>query len=179
MLGRDVDPKALCDDRLARVLRYLARDRVWAAFEAALGGRLVRVYALPEGPVRVDMSTVRVHADAEGLVPFGFSQAHRPDLPQVKVGMATLDPLGMPLATLVVAVQITGKVGEAEVTWPEERWVIREKAATRRALAQLERRLEQAAAELQALNARGRGKRRYRTGRRWSLGWRASWPNTR
>ncbi len=103
LLGRDVDPKALCDDRLARVLRYLARDRVWAAFEAALGERLVRVYALPERPVRVDMSTVSVHADAEGLVPFGFSQAHRPDLPQVKVGMATLDPLGMPLATPVVA----------------------------------------------------------------------------
>ncbi len=31
----------------------------------------------------------------------------------------------------VVAVQITGKVREAEVTWPEERWVIRGKAATR------------------------------------------------
>ncbi len=103
LLGRGVDTKALCDDRLARALRHLARDRVWAEFEAALGERLVRVYALPEGPVRVDMSTVSVHADAEGLVQFGFSKAHRPDLPQVKVGMATLDLLGMPLATLVVS----------------------------------------------------------------------------
>ncbi len=259
VLGREVDAKALCDDRLARALRYLARDQVWGEFEAALGERLVRVYALPEGPVRVDMSTVSVHADAEGLVQFGFSKAHRPDLPQVKVGMATLDPLGMPLATLVVAgnraddplyiplveqarqvvgagklyvgdskmaalatraflhhqgdvylcpaprtvvseetlacdvaeayeegrvttwrwegeegkvkegeafvveVQLTGTVGEEEVTWQEERWVIREQGATRRALAQLERRLAQAEADLQALNARGRGKRRYRT----------------
>jgi len=41
--------------------------------------------------------------------------------------------------------------------------VTREAAATQRALAQLERRLEQAAAALEALNVRGRGKRRYRT----------------
>jgi transposase len=33
---------------------------------------------------------------------FGHSKDHRPDLPQVKVMMSTLDPLGLPLATAVV-----------------------------------------------------------------------------
>ena len=34
---------------------------------------------------------------------FGHSKDHRPDLPQVKVMQAVLDPLGMPLATDVVS----------------------------------------------------------------------------
>src|SRR5215813_2047280 len=38
----------------------------------------------------------------EGIFQFGHSKDHRPDLPQVKVMMSTLDPLGLPLATAVV-----------------------------------------------------------------------------
>jgi transposase len=36
------------------------------------------------------------------LFQFGHSKDHRPDLPQVKVMLSTLDPLGVPLATAVV-----------------------------------------------------------------------------
>jgi transposase len=54
--------------------------------------------------------TERVHVDStsasaytsvskEGLFQFGHSKDHRPDLPQVKIMQAVLDPLGMPLAT--------------------------------------------------------------------------------
>jgi transposase len=39
----------------------------------------------------------------EGLFQFGHSKDYRPDLPQVKVMQAVLDPLGMPLATDVVS----------------------------------------------------------------------------
>jgi transposase len=39
----------------------------------------------------------------EGLFQFGHSKDHRPDLPQLKVMLSTLDPLGMPVATQVVA----------------------------------------------------------------------------
>jgi transposase len=39
----------------------------------------------------------------EGLLQFGHSKDHRPDLPQVKVMLSSLDPLGMPLATQVVS----------------------------------------------------------------------------
>ena len=38
----------------------------------------------------------------EGLFQFGYSKDQRPDVPQVKVALATLDPLGLPLATEVV-----------------------------------------------------------------------------
>lgn len=38
----------------------------------------------------------------DGLFQFGHSTDHRPDLPQVKVMLATLDPLGMPVAVDVV-----------------------------------------------------------------------------
>ena len=39
----------------------------------------------------------------DGLFQFGHSKDHRPDLPQVKVMQAVLDPLGMPLVTDVVS----------------------------------------------------------------------------
>jgi len=38
-----------------------------------------------------------------GLFQFGHSKDHRPDLPQVKVNLAVLDPLGLPLSTTVVS----------------------------------------------------------------------------
>jgi transposase len=39
----------------------------------------------------------------EGLFQFGYSKDRRPDLPQVKVVLSALDPLGMPVATEVVS----------------------------------------------------------------------------
>ena len=41
----------------------------------------------------------------EGLFQLGHSKDHRPDLPQVKIAMSVLDPLGLPLTTTVVAGQ--------------------------------------------------------------------------
>lgn len=38
----------------------------------------------------------------EGLFQYGYSKDKRPDLPQLKINMATLDPMGMPLITEVV-----------------------------------------------------------------------------
>ena len=104
LVSPELTPKALCDDRLARALRYLAQDEEWAALERGLGQRLIRVYALPQDTVRLDTSTLSTYAVVreDGLVQFGFSKDHRPDLPQVKVGLAALDPMGMPLVSLVV-----------------------------------------------------------------------------
>jgi transposase len=46
-----------------------------------------------------------VYHDTEGNTLFrhGHSKDHRPDLPQFKVMLGALDPMGMPLATLVIA----------------------------------------------------------------------------
>jgi transposase len=103
-------PDAVCekdftDDRLADALRRLSDDERWTEIERQLGTRLVRVYDLERSPVRLDSTTVAVYHDTEGNTLFrhGYSKDHRPDLAQFKVMLATLDPQGMPLATLVVA----------------------------------------------------------------------------
>ncbi len=102
--GQPVEALDLTDDRLADVLRALADDTYWVSFERALGQEVLRVYDLAPECVRVDMTTVS-HAGPvteEGLFQFGYSKDRRPDAPQVKVGLATLDPLGLPLASVVV-----------------------------------------------------------------------------
>src|SRR6266700_3246327 len=92
-------------DRLEIVLRSLHDDTRWAAFEAALNQQTVRVYQLPTDRVHVDSTSASAYATVseEGLFQFGHSKDHRPDLPQVKVMQAVLDPLGMPVATDVVS----------------------------------------------------------------------------
>jgi len=100
----DVTVKDFTDDRLADSLRALSDDVAWEEIERQLSQRLVRVYDLSSATVRLDSTTVSVHHDPRQspLFGFGHSKDHRPDLPQMKVMLGTLDPLGMPLATLVV-----------------------------------------------------------------------------
>src|SRR3990172_1322732 len=104
LIPREVGIKDFTDDRLAGVLRYLADDEAWEAIETELGQRLVRVYDLTTGLVRVDSTSVAVYHDAEGssFFEYGVSKDHRPDLRQFKLMLASLHPLGMPLATLDV-----------------------------------------------------------------------------
>jgi transposase len=98
-------PKDVTDDRLADVLRLLSDDERYRAFEQELMGQLVRVYALDASCVRLDTTTVSSYADVneEGLLQLGYSKDHRPDLPQVKIALATLDPFGVPLASEVLS----------------------------------------------------------------------------
>jgi transposase len=93
------------DDRLAAVLQALSDDARWSTFEGALNGNLLRVYDLSAEQVRVDATTASGYwtVTEEGLLQFGHSKDHRPDLPQVKVMLSSLDPLGMPLVTQVVS----------------------------------------------------------------------------
>jgi len=95
----------LADDRLADVLRHLSDDERWRAFEQELTGHLVRVYDLKPSCVRLDSTTASSYGavSEDGLLQLGHSKDHRPDLPQLKVMLATLDPLGMPLATEVLS----------------------------------------------------------------------------
>ena len=95
----------LGDDRLADVLEYLSDDEHWRAFEQELTGHLVRVYDLHADCVRLDSTTASSYGavSEDGLLQLGHSKDHRPDLPQLKVMLATLDPLGLPLATEVLS----------------------------------------------------------------------------
>jgi transposase len=98
-------PLDVTDDRLADVLRLLSDDEKYRAFEQELMGHLLRVYALDASCVRLDTTTVSSYADVneEGLLQLGHSKDHRPDLPQVKIALATLDPFGVPLASEVLS----------------------------------------------------------------------------
>lgn len=106
-LGQPVRALDFSDDRLAAVLDYLSRDQAWSDYERALNGRTLRVYELQPERVRVDSTTAKgyVEVGAEGLFQFGHSKDHRPDLPQIKINLSVLDPLGLPLTTTVVSGQ--------------------------------------------------------------------------
>lgn len=95
----------LTDDRLADVLRLLSDDGHWKAFEQELMGQLVRVYDLSTTCVRLDTTTASSYAEVneQGLLQLGHSKDHRPDLPQLKLALASLDPLGMPLGSEVLS----------------------------------------------------------------------------
>ena len=91
-----LESQDLTDDRLADVLRLLSQDVHWQAFEQELMGHLLRVYDLPATCVRIDTTTASSYADVneQGLLQLGHSKDHRPDLPQLKLVLASLDPLG-------------------------------------------------------------------------------------
>jgi transposase len=114
--GQAVQRVDCTDDRLEIVLRRLREDTRWAAFESALNPSTVRVYDLSTARVHVDRTSASVYAtvSAGGLFQFGHSKEDRPDLPQVKVMQAVLDPLGMPLATDVVS----GERADAPLSMP-------------------------------------------------------------
>ena len=112
LLGKKVRDLDFTDDRLAKLLTELGDAKQWQAFEQELSGHLLRVYDLltPDNSkalkiVRVDSTTGKTYAgvDEDGLFQFGHSKDHRPDLAQVKINMATLDPLGLTISTTVVA----------------------------------------------------------------------------
>jgi transposase len=105
-LGKTVRPLDFQDDRLAHMLDHLAAadGDSWQDCEVDLNQHTVRVYDLDTNLFRVDTTTANSYVEtlAElGLFQFGHSK-DRDDQPQIKVAMATLDPLGLPVTTLVV-----------------------------------------------------------------------------
>lgn len=99
---RDTD---LTDDRLANALTMLGDASDQAALDRALLAGWIAVYALPTATVRLDSTSVSVYHDdrpADGLLRPGHSKDHRPDLAQFKAMLASLDPMGLPLACQVV-----------------------------------------------------------------------------
>ena len=105
-MGKPIRPLDFSDDRLADLLDRLAETDTWAEVETALNGVVLRVYDLgqPSQPIRIDSPSAKTYAevDENGLFQFGHSKDHRPDLPQVKMNLSALDPLGLPLTVTVV-----------------------------------------------------------------------------
>jgi transposase len=108
-LGKPVRSLDFQDDRLADMLDHLALDEgpehpVWQDCELELNQHHVRVYNLNPDFFRIDTTTANAYVEvlAElGYFQFGHSK-DRDDQPQIKIAMAALDPLGMPMTTFVV-----------------------------------------------------------------------------
>jgi len=103
--GQAVREGEWSDDRLAIVLDALSDTQKWQQFETALNRQIIRVYNLKPKRVRVDSTTASGYwtVTEEGLFQLGLSYDHRPDLPQLKVMLSALDPLGLPVATQIVS----------------------------------------------------------------------------
>jgi transposase len=102
--GQRVHPLDVSDERLATVLEALSHDQQWQTVAGAFTQHLWRVYDLQPERGRLETTTASGYwsVTEDGLFQFGHSQDHRPDLPQVKVLLSVLDPLGLPVATDVV-----------------------------------------------------------------------------
>ncbi len=101
--GWQVTSKEATDDRLATLIQALGGDdSIRIEFQQGMGQHLIQAYALPTDVARYDTTSFSVnHARSEqgpdGLLRFGHSKDHRPDLLQFKQGLGTLDPAGIPL----------------------------------------------------------------------------------
>jgi transposase len=103
-LGKAVRGLDFQDDRLADMLERLGQHEPWQDAEVDLNQHTVRVYQLNADFFRVDTTTANTYAEVQdelGYIQFGYSK-DRDDLPQIKIPLATLDPLGMPVTTFVV-----------------------------------------------------------------------------
>lgn len=104
LTGQKIEELDFSDDRLSNLLRYLSKKETWEVIESDLNERTIRVHELPCNVARCDATTVSgYHNEKEGsLFQFGHSKDN-PSLPQIKIMMGSLDPLGMPLATDVLS----------------------------------------------------------------------------
>jgi transposase len=103
-LGKPVRPLDFHDDRLADILDRLAHADTWQAIDTDLNRHSIRVYNLEPSLFRIDTTTASSYAEglcAHGLLQFGHSKDN-PDLPQLKIAVAAMDPLGLPVAVAVV-----------------------------------------------------------------------------
>jgi len=102
--GQPIDALDFSDDRLTHLLRHLSKAKVWKRIERDLNERSIKVYELPTEVIRCDPTTVSGYqaVTEEGIMQFGHTKDD-PSLPQLKLAVASLDPLGMPLVCEVVS----------------------------------------------------------------------------
>jgi transposase len=104
LTAQGIEPLDFSDDRLSHLLTHLSKPAYWHQIERDLNARSIEVHALPQDVIRCDATTVSGDHEvtAGGLGQFGHRKDD-PTRPQLTVMMGSLDPLGMPLATDVLA----------------------------------------------------------------------------
>lgn len=102
--GQKVKRRDFSDDRLALCLKELSKPAVWQAVEAGLGANLIRVYRLQPKVVRLDATVGTVGHNPEQHTLFKVGKAKNGSYEtQYKMMLASLDPLGLPLAVDIEA----------------------------------------------------------------------------
>jgi transposase len=96
LVGQPLRAVEFSDDRLGGVLHRLSKDAAWEAIEKELWAATVAVYELEVSGIRLDSTTSSGyhHVNEEGVMQFGHSKDHRPDLPQLKLMAAAAEPSG-------------------------------------------------------------------------------------
>jgi transposase len=106
LLGLELRDTDFTDDRLANVLTILGLEDSQALIDRQLNQEWITLYELPTAVTRYDSTTITVYQEPdedeeEGIIGYGHSKDHRPDLAQFKVMLSTLD-MGLPLTSRVV-----------------------------------------------------------------------------
>lgn len=117
--GWTLNDKDGSDDRLGRLMEILGQqDKTLYEFQSQLSQRIISGYQLPTAVARYDTTSFNVHhqpdSPSTGLLKFGFSKNHRPDLLQYKQGLAVLDPAGVP----IISETIPGNVADDPLYLP-------------------------------------------------------------
>jgi transposase len=105
LLGIELRETDFTDDRLANVLSMLGVQERQAEIDEQMNQEWITLYELSTAVTRYDSTTISVYQEPsepeEGLIGYGYSKDHRPDLAQFKVMLASLD-FGLPLTCRVV-----------------------------------------------------------------------------
>ncbi len=101
----ELSAKDFTDDRLGALLDKLSDEEQWDNFEGAHNKNLIHLYNLApsQEAIRLDAMLVQSFREEGENFKLGYSKQHRADLPQLKVMVATLDPLSMPLSSTIVS----------------------------------------------------------------------------
>lgn len=102
--GQEVRALDFSDDRLALCLKELSKPEVWHAVERRLGANLIRVYRLKPEVLRLDATVGTVGHNPAQHTLFKVGKAKNGSYEtQFKMMLASLDPLGLPVAVDIEA----------------------------------------------------------------------------
>ena len=107
LLGRPLRRVDFSDDRLGNLLRRFSDTEKWEALESSMWRAQAQVYALEVERVHLDSTTAYGYHEVSetGVMQYGYSKDHRPDLPQLKLMAALAEPAGQCLAVDLYAGQ--------------------------------------------------------------------------
>lgn len=99
----EVKPSHFQDDRLDRLLEYFSREEAWLQAHSQFNEGLLRIYELHPEVVRLDSANATSFREPDTLFRHGVRKKHQAKLPQLKVMLACLDPMGLPLSCYTVS----------------------------------------------------------------------------